>query len=132
MSIQLFFSSMTIWGERTQKNKHSTMQPATKKARTIRFTEQRTPFVFVFSCCECDAFLPCLYQVLGLHWMLQHADRCHQERPPTQRKSRRKVLPLMAKRATPEEYKKLKKEARRRRQFKGIKDRGQGATLKWF
>jgi hypothetical protein len=38
----------------------------------------------------------------------------------------------MAKRATPEEYKKLKKESRRRRQFKGIKDRGQGAVLKWF
>jgi hypothetical protein len=49
MSIQLFFSSMTTWGERTGKKKHSTMQPATKKARTIRFTEQKTPFVFVFS-----------------------------------------------------------------------------------
>jgi len=45
---------------------------------------------------------------------------------------RRKILPLMARRTTAEEYRRLRKEARRRRQFRGVKDKGEGASLVWM
>jgi len=42
----------------------------------------------------------------------------------------KKVLPPAAKRATAEEYRKARKKARRKRLWKGCKDKGVGASLK--
>jgi len=109
------------------------MSPATKKARTIRFLETFKP-AYRMQCVECLACCPPDLKFFTFHdWMSIHSDFYHRT-PQTLRRAppRRKILPMMAKRTTAEEYRKLRKQARRRRQFKGIKDKGQGAMLKWF
>jgi hypothetical protein len=123
---------MTSWGDKTQKKTPFVMQPATKKARTIRFTEVKGPWCTMFTCCECGDWLPCTFPGDGVRWMSIHTDIFHQEKPVSTRKPRRKVLPLMAERTTPEEYRKLKKQARRARRFRGVKDKGEGASLVWM
>ena len=104
------------------------MPPRTKKARTIRFFETLKEI----QCLECGACCAESYFLTFDDWMFTHADTFHRT-PATLRSepARRKILPMMAERTTAEEYQKLKKEARRRRQFKGIKDKGQGASLRY-
>ena len=108
------------------------MPPATKKARTIRYLETFDP-KYEMKCLECGRRCPDNLRLFTYDdWMSIHADIFHRDPPPSRRRApaQRKVLPMMAERTTPEEYRKLKKEARRHRQFKGIKDKGQGASLK--
>ena len=81
---------------------------------------------------ETKNWCPVTSDAEGVRWMSFHADVFHQEKPPAQRKPRRKVLPLMAERTTPEEYRKLRAKARKPRQFRGVKDKGAGASLVWF
>ena len=105
------------------------MSPRTKKARTIRFFETSKEI----QCLECDACCPESYFLTFDDWMFTHADTFHRTPETVQaRCAPSKKLPFMAERTTPEEYRKLKKEARRRRQFKGIKDRGEGASFRWI
>ena len=121
-------------GKKTQK-KTNNMSSARKKARIIRFIEtvgtnstvESVQCVACGACCAESYFLSCDY------WIFDHADKMHKN-PQTLRRppARFKDLPLMAKRATPEEYRKLKKQARRRRQFKGIKDKSEGSSLRWM
>ncbi len=114
------------------KQKNINMPPRTKKARVIRFLETYKPDVNI-QCLECDACCSESYFLTCDNWKFIHADTFHRT-PQTLRSAppRRKILPLMATRATPEEYKKLKRQDRKRRQFKGIKDRGEGASFRWF
>jgi len=121
-------------GKKTQKKKNN-MSPARKKARTIRFIETvgTNSTVESVQCVECGACCVESYFLSCDYWILDHADKMHKtpqtlRRPP----ARFKDLPLMAKRTTPEEYRRLRKQARRARRFRGVKDRGEGASLVWM
>jgi hypothetical protein len=110
------------------------MQPRKRKPRTIRFVETAKRI----TCSECNAYCTDSVSYLKIYctfenWMYVHAGIFHRT-PESLRQApaRRKVLPMMAKRTTAEEYRKLRKQARRRRQFKGIKDKGQGASFRWM
>ena len=96
------------------------MQPRPKKSRTIRFieTEKEIKCNECYDCCSKSELN--VFDTFD-NWMFIHADIFHRT-PETLRSDppRRKILPIMAERTTPEQYRKLKKQATRRRQFKGI------------
>ena len=119
------------------------MAPEKKKARTLNFfqhvlvrteTPEGVKELLEIQCLHCNFVYQSYKEKRLTSWTFYHADQEHKDPPPSLRQApaRRKVLPMMAKRTTAEEYRKLRKQARRRRQFKGIKDKGQGASFRWM